>query len=187
MTFDDEAQWIARAKRDPDAFRALYHAYFQRVFAYVAYRVNGAADAEDVTSDIFMQVVKGIGGFHYRGDGAFAAWLFRIAHNCVATYHRRAFVRRTLALDDVPEIASPYATPEGALADKDCFIRLHTAIRRLSPRRQEIITLRYFGDLRNQEIAAVLGLDERTVAAHLSRALRDLQAELADEIERQAE
>jgi DNA-directed RNA polymerase specialized sigma24 family protein len=43
-------------------------------------------------------------------------------------------------------------------------------------RRREIVALRYFGGLRNQEIAAVLGLGERTVAAHLSRALRDLHA-----------
>ena len=44
----------------------------------------------------------------------------------------------------------------------------------LSPRRQEIVTLKFFGDLRNTEIAQVLGLDERTVASHLCRGLADL-------------
>jgi RNA polymerase sigma factor (sigma-70 family) len=45
----------------------------------------------------------------------------------------------------------------------------------LSPRRQEIVTLKFFAGLRNREIADVLELDERTVASHLSRGLQDLQ------------
>jgi RNA polymerase sigma factor (sigma-70 family) len=48
-------------------------------------------------------------------------------------------------------------------------------IAKLSPRRRDIVTLRFFGGLRNQEIAAVLKLDERSVASHLSRALEDLR------------
>ncbi len=48
-------------------------------------------------------------------------------------------------------------------------------IETLSPRRQEVITLRFFGELRNQEIAEILSLDERTVASHLCRAIEDLQ------------
>jgi len=52
---------------------------------------------------------------------------------------------------------------------------LHHQLRALTPRRQEIVALRFFGGLRNREIAAVLDLDERTVAAHLARGLADLQ------------
>jgi RNA polymerase sigma factor (sigma-70 family) len=56
-------------------------------------------------------------------------------------------------------------------------------IETLSPRRQEIIRLRFFAGLRNQEIAAVLGLDERTISAHLCRALEDLQAKYSHELD----
>ena len=55
------------------------------------------------------------------------------------------------------------------------FARLRGLMARLSPRRQEIVTLRFFGELPNREIARVLGLDERTVASHLCRALDDLE------------
>ncbi len=60
------------------------------------------------------------------------------------------------------------------------------ALETLTPRRREIILLRFSSGLRNQEIASVLNLDERTVASHLCRALEDLQQqyqqeELADE------
>jgi RNA polymerase sigma-70 factor (ECF subfamily) len=51
-------------------------------------------------------------------------------------------------------------------------------IEELSPRKQEVVLLRYFGGLQNKEIAAVLDLDERTISAHLSRALSELQEKL---------
>jgi RNA polymerase sigma factor (sigma-70 family) len=60
------------------------------------------------------------------------------------------------------------------LIRQERFDILRRMIDTLPPRRQEVITLRFFGGLRNQEIAAMLDLDERTVASHLARALSDL-------------
>ena len=57
---------------------------------------------------------------------------------------------------------------------KEKFKSLQQLISTLSPRRQEIITLKFFGGLRNKEIAQILRLDERTVASHLCRGLEDL-------------
>ena len=62
-----------------------------------------------------------------------------------------------------------------ALAQQEAFEQMRSLIATLSPRRQEVITLKFYAGLRNREIARVLGLDERTVAAHLCRALRDLE------------
>jgi RNA polymerase sigma-70 factor, ECF subfamily len=184
MNPHDDAQLIQRAKHDPEAFRALYHAWLPRVFAYVAYRVAVRADAEDITADVFMQVARSLRQFEHRGEGAFAAWLFRIASNAVVSHARRPH-QRELLLDDLPELSSEQATPERAYLDRERFLRLYRAIQTLSPRRQEIVTLRFFGGLRNIHIAEVLGIDERTVAAHLSRALNDLQNQLAEALERQ--
>lgn len=183
MTNHDDTLLIDRARHDPDAFRSLYQAWVQRVYAYVAYRVPTQADAEDVTAHIFMQVVKTLARFEYRGEGSFAAWLFRIARNTVINHSART-TRAALSLDDISEIAGDDdLLPEQALTRKERFIRLYSVIGKLSPRRQEVVRLRYFAGLRNQEIAQVLGLDERTVAAHLTRALADLQTLLTDEIE----
>jgi DNA-directed RNA polymerase specialized sigma24 family protein len=62
------------------------------------------------------------------------------------------------------------------------FLNLRCLIGTLSPRRQEIITLKFFGGLRNREIALMLALDERTVASHLCRGLEDLHRKLANEV-----
>ena len=173
LTSDEERALIGQMSKNPESFRRLYRHYFPRVFAYVSYRVGAKQEAEDITATIFMKVVQSLGGFEYRGAGSFAAWVFRIAHNEVLR-SRRAH-REILSLEELPDIESAGLLPDEVFARKEQFARLQAALKKLSPRRQEIITLRFFGGLRNQEIALVLALDERTVASHLCRGLYDLK------------
>lgn len=174
-TLEDDCQQIEQAQRDRQAFRPLFQRYHPRVFAYVAYRVGRNQDAEDVVAEIFRRALAGLASFHCEHANSFAGWLFRIAQNEVARFHARQDRRAPLALDDLPLIAGAFADPESDLERRESFARLRSLIGRLSPRRQEIVTLRFFGELPNREIARVLGLDERTVASHLCRALDDLE------------
>lgn len=173
---DQERALIAQIAKNPQAFHPLYEQYFPRVFAYVAYRVDTRQEAEDLTSIIFMKVIQSIEQFDYRGAGSFGLWLFRIAHNAVQHHYRQSYRHGTISLDDLPDLDSGELSPDEALARKEQFLHLRQALQTLAPRRQEIISLRYFGGLRNQEIAQILSLDERTVASHLSRGLDDLKA-----------
>lgn len=170
------------ARHSADAFRELYRHYFPRIYAYVAYRVGHAWEAEDLVSDIFVKVVESINTFEYRGAGSFAAWIFRIAHNHLSHFYSQHADH--LSLDDVPDISSDDLAPDQALIRKEQFIHLHGLLQTLSPRRQEIITLKFFGGLRNQDIAAILGLDERTVASHLCRGIEDLGRLYEQEVRR---
>jgi RNA polymerase sigma-70 factor (ECF subfamily) len=178
---ETERTLVAAARANPDAFRALYRQYFPRVYAYIAYRVGRALDAEDLTADVFVKVVEALPRFEDRGAGSFPAWLFRIAHNAVSQFYRGRPALEPISLDETPDIQAEPPSLDSLLARKEQFLRLRERVAALSPRRAEIIRLKYFGGLRNQEIAAVLGLDERTVAAHLSRALADLGREYAQE------
>lgn len=171
---DEERAILAQLGKKPDAFRVLYRHYFPRVYAYVAYRVPSQQDAEDLTSDIFLKVVEAISGFEHRGGGSFAAWVFRIAHNTVQQFYRGSN-RYDVDLDEIDHLHSAEHLPDEAFLLKERVGVLQRHIRLLTPRRQEIVTLRFFGGLRNQDIAAVLDLDERTVASHLCRALDDLR------------
>lgn len=178
LTGDGERELVQRAKEEPDGIKALYRHYLPRIFGYVVHRVGERNDAEDIVSDVFLTVVDRIHQFEYRGEGSFTAWLFQIASNQVTDFHRKGGIRLTIPLADMPDIAASQLAPDDALERKERFNNLRQLIRTLSPRRQEIVNLRFFGGLRNKEIADVLGLDERTVASHLSRALNDLQRKL---------
>ena len=181
ITPDQERESIRQARADPRAFAPLYDHYFPRVHAYVCYRVYDPHDAEDVIADVFYKAIRHLKRFRWRHDRSFAAWLFRIAHNRVADYGRQR-KRAGLLLetkDNLAELADQAPLPEEALAQQEVFQQMRAAIATLSPRRQEVLTLKFYGGLRNNEIARVLGLEERTVAAHLCRALQDLQRQYA--------
>jgi len=146
-----------------------------RVYAYVACRAEDVQEAEDVVSETFLRVVKNLHRFRYRGDGSFAAWLFRIAHNLVEDQHRARRRRvRHVPLEAAGEIADGAPLPGEDLARQEQFVELRALVGTLPPQRQKVILLRFFGGLRNREIAKILGLDERTVASHLNRGIEDL-------------
>lgn len=180
-----ERSLISRAGHHPGAFRELYQHYFPRIYAYAAYRVGRQQDAEDLVADIFLRAMEELDRFEYRGAGSFAAWLFRIARNHVADFHRRSRrAEEPVPLEELPNLQADALLPGDVVLQKEKFAHLRRLIGTLSPRRQEVITLRFFGGLRNKEIAEILDLDERTVASHLCRGLEDLHRKYAEEFVR---
>jgi RNA polymerase sigma-70 factor (ECF subfamily) len=181
MTPDQERECIQQARTDPRAFAPIYDHYFPHVYAYVCHRVYDRQDAEDIIADVFFRAIQNLKRFKWRSSHSFAAWLFRIAHNLVMDYFRqRRRAGPSLESDDSQvEVVDQAPLPEDALAQQEVFQQMRALIATLSPRRQEVITLRFYGGLRNCEIARVLGLRERTVAAHLCRALQDLERKYA--------
>lgn len=158
---------------DPDHFQELYRTYFPRVYAYVAYRLGRTQDAEDVVSEVFFKVVRHMGEFAGQGEGAFAAWLFQIARNAIADFYRRngKVIEAWDALDHLHDNATP---PEGLVVQSEDEQLMRHLIGTLSPRRQQVILLKFFAGLRNHEIAVILNLDARSVASHLYRGLEEL-------------
>src|SRR5207249_2390824 len=137
---------------------------------------GSAQETEDLLADTFMKAVRHIksGSFVWQCEDSFAAWLFRIARTAVIDYFRVHGQEESVPLDGLPDLVDGELLPEDALLRKEQLARMRYLIGTLSPRRQEVLTLRFFGELQNWEIAKVLGLDERTVASHLCRGLEDL-------------
>lgn len=180
--------YIQQAQTDPRAFVHLYDHYFPRIHAYVRYRVRGRQDAEDIIAEVFLKAMRGLNNFKWSHENSFAAWLFRIAHNLIVDYYQRqeqveiVEIARYLEATTLDNGSNGAATltscalrPEEALTQQETFQQMQSLIESLSPRRREVITLRFFGGLRNKEIADILDLDERTIASHLSRGLRVLR------------
>lgn len=175
----DEQRLVEAAQQDPQAFRLVFRHFHPRVYAYIASRTERADDAEDITAEVFLRVVEGLGKFQNRGAGSFAGWLFTIAYHEVVRHTERRGRSKAVSLDTLPDLPSDDQTPEDSAQQTDRVRWVQTALTALTPRQQEMVTLRYYGGLRNKEIASVLGLDERTVAATLSRALEQLRAHLS--------
>jgi len=95
----DEADLIERACREPDAFAALYRRYLARVYRYLYLRLSSQDDAEDLTSQIFIEALAGLRQNRYKENGCFPAWLFTIVRHRLVDFQRQ---RVSVPLDEHP-------------------------------------------------------------------------------------
>ena len=171
---DEDASLAARAgKGEPAAFGALYDRYVDAVYRYVFYRVPNDADAEDLTSEVFMRAMRAIP--RYEPRQAFLAWLYRIARNAVIDRARRA--RTQVSFEDA--LAHPNADkvvePDAALLALSDSRVVREAMAHLTPLQQEVIVLRYMEGFSTAEIAVLVGKREGTVRGIQFRALAALR------------
>ncbi|MFO7537264.1 MAG: sigma-70 family RNA polymerase sigma factor [Chloroflexota bacterium] len=174
---EDEIELIERAKKDQEAFGQLYERYADRIHNYIYYRTSNQADAEDLTARVFMRAMKHMPNFEYQGV-PFSAWLYRIAHNLVANYHRDRSRRKIVALED---IIPWYADDEGPefvaqlMEDKE---HLLAAMRRLPADRQELLFLKFVERLTNAEIGDIMGRTEGAIKSLYHRTLLSLREDM---------
>jgi len=173
---ESDMQLVLQAQQDKEAFGLLYDKYAVRIFSYVGHRLPIKADAEDVTTVIWMKALQNLHRFSPNHEYSFVAWLFRIAHTSVIDFCRKKAVHpETVSLDDVIPLADEQLSPNDALAHKEQFLHLYRAIEQLPPQQSEVVRLRYVSGLANKEIAKILSISEKTVASNLYRGMTKLK------------
>jgi RNA polymerase sigma-70 factor (ECF subfamily) len=174
---DDQVLSLA-AQGDLEAFGVLYERYVDRIYNYIYYRTGNHEDAEDLTSRVFFRALKHIGNYTDRGL-PISAWLYRIAHNLVANWHRDKSRRHEVSLDRISFGGGDGEHPELALIkneDKDHLLQI---IRKLPPERQELLVLKFVINLSNAEIGQIMGRTEGAIKSLYHRTLVGLRDELA--------
>jgi RNA polymerase sigma-70 factor (ECF subfamily) len=177
---DDEI--LARASQgDLDAFGNLYERYVQMIYSYVYYRTGNTYDAEDLTEKVFHRALRHIGNYHNRGL-PFSAWLYRIAHNLVANWHRDNSRRKEIPLDEGIFSYFQGEHPESELLRSEELERLYKAIRYLPSDRQQLLILKFVEHLSNAEIAQIMGRTEGAVKSLYHRTLLAMREELDERL-----
>jgi RNA polymerase sigma-70 factor, ECF subfamily len=173
---DDDA--IARAvDGDPEGFSVLYERYVTRIYNYIYYRTGKAAEAEDLTARVFHRALGRIQVYQNKGV-PFSAWLYRIAHNLVANWHRDNSRRHEVPLDDHLNLVQRADHPEQALVLNQEMESLLVVIRKLSPERQQLVILKFVEHLSNAEIAIIMGRSEGAIKSLYHRTLLALRDEI---------
>ena len=173
-----DAALVKRAKRDPDAFGALYERYIDRIFNYIYYRTGSEQDAEDLTARTFYQALANIRRYNERGL-PFSAWLYRIAHNLTANWHRDRGRKPQVSLDDVWAHLGRLQESPQALSERNSEMEaLRAIVLQLPPDRQSLLILKFGEEKSNLEIGRVLGKSEGAIKSLFHRTLNDLRAEM---------
>ena len=154
------------------AFEDLYRDFVNRVYGYVRAQVGSAADAEDVTSQVFIKAYEAYDRFEPAGATP-AAWLFRIARNA-ALDHLRAHGRRERLVRVVGHQPAEAVDPAEVAEERIEHAALVALLSELGERQREIIALRHSG-LSFAEVGEVAGSSEDAAKMAYHRALRALR------------
>ena len=170
----DESGLVERAKTDPEAFGILYERYVNKVYSYIYYRVGNHHDAEDLTARTFHRALDHIDHYVQRG-APFSAWLYRIAHNLVANWHRDHSRRKVVSLEDVNLSPPLREGPQHQAEQKEEENELLAAVRRLPADRQQLLILKFVEEMSNTQIGLVMGRSEGAIKSLYHRTLLSLR------------
>jgi len=173
---NDEKALIDAAKADPAAFDKLYEQYVERIFNYIYYRTGNVKDAEDLTGRVFFKALDNIQGYKHMGL-PFSAWLYRIAHNLVANYHRDRAKKKEISLEILPskELHHRGIQPEARASRNQEVDELLAMIHDLAPNRQELLILKFVDQLSNKEIGKIMRKSEGAIKSLYHRTLIELR------------
>lgn len=168
---------VARCVHDPVAFAELYDHYFPYIYKYFLYRVGNTHETEDLTSRVFERVVAKIRG--YREDKApFKNWIFSIAHNTLVDHIRLKKRNKCVPVEMMGQIACAGDSLADAMIRGEELVILLNAIKNLSERERELISLKFATGLTNVAISEITGLTKSNVATIIYRAVKKLRSEL---------
>lgn len=176
---NEEKALIDEAKKDPAAFGELYRQYVERIYNYIYYRTGSAKDAEDLTGKVFFKAMSHIKGYKHMGL-PFSAWLYRIAHNLVANYHRDRSRNQEISLENIPGqvLSQSEQHPESKVVHSQEVDNLLANIRDLAPNRQELLILKFVDQLSNAEIGQIMRKSEGAIKSLYHRTLLELREKM---------
>ncbi|MGH2755704.1 MAG: RNA polymerase sigma factor [Actinomycetota bacterium] len=162
-----------RAGGDIEAFGELYRRHVCAVFRFVRSKTGNEKTAEDLTAQVFFKALRSADTFS--GTGTYESWIFRIARNCVATWHRTR--ERDMAIHELPDPVDPAPTPASRLIDQEARGVVWNAVAKLPVRQREAVVLRYVQECSIDEIAASTDRSPGAVRVLLHRARQRLRKE----------
>ncbi len=193
MTKSEEIEIVNKAKEDISELTPLIEKYYDPIYRYIFFRVSDKTTTEDLTADVFRNVVKSLDSFKDKGYG-FSAWVYRIAHNRVLNYYRSSSKNKSFSLEGSERVFASDDDIEQSLLDKEevnaqkrIEKRVLDLIDELDEMDKLVITLKYFENKDAQYIADAINTTPGNARVRLHRALKKLKSLYEDRYEEELE
>lgn len=170
---DQEQQTAVLGARE---FEDIYEVYYKRVYNYISFRINNHQDTEDLVSQVFERVIDKYDTYDNKRS-PLEAWLIGIARNTVTDYFRSRQKGFDLAANLLSLFVPGSRQPEEVMVANEDHAQLIRMLSKLSEKERNIVALKFAAELKNTDIAEMMGLSESNVGVMLFRSLKKLRKE----------
>ncbi|MET3978886.1 RNA polymerase sigma factor (sigma-70 family) [Mucilaginibacter sp. UYP25] len=157
-----------------EAFNLLLKKYQQKIYWHVRRMVINHDDADDIVQDVFIKIWKNLPGF--RNDAQLYTWMYRIATNECITFLNKKKAKNNISLDDVDyELADTLSSSDQFTGDQ-IQRKLQEAILTLPDKQRLVFNMKYFDDMKYEEMSDVLGTSVGALKASYHLAVKKIEA-----------
>lgn len=165
---------FAQENTREEAFRLLLNKYQQKIYWHIRRMVIDHDDTDDLVQDVFIKVWKSLSNF--RSDSQLFTWLYRIATNESVTFLNRKKLRNTVSLDESDGKDLIETLAESPYFDGDkAQMKLQKALLTLPEKQRLVFNMKYFDDLKYEEISEILGTSVGALKASFHIAVKKIE------------
>jgi RNA polymerase sigma factor (sigma-70 family) len=166
-------------KTRQEAFGLLLNKYQQKIYWHIRRMVISHDDTDDLVQDVFVKVWKNLGNF--RNDSQLYTWIYRIASNESITFLNKQKRQNNTPIDEVsPEIVERLVEPS-YFNGTEIQLKLQQAILTLPEKQRLIFNMKYFDEMKYEEISEVLGTSVGALKASFHIAVKKIEAFMLNE------
>jgi RNA polymerase sigma factor (sigma-70 family) len=167
--FEDE-------KTRNESFSMLLEKYQQKVYWHIRRMVLNHDDADDLVQDVFIKVWKNL--INFRQDSQLYTWIYRIATNECITFLKKKRQKNNVPIDDLTEQLSQNLNEENYFSGDAIQKKLQEALLTLPEKQKLVFNMKYFDDLKFQEISDILGTSVGALKASYHLAVKKIEHHL---------
>lgn len=175
---DEEIKRLCQEDSFEQAFRGIVESYAERLYWHVRRFLCSHDDTNDLLQDIFIKIWTALPNF--RGDSGVYTWIYRIATNMVLNHLRKNRLNAALELDSSAEAMTSKIEEDPYFNGNELQRELHKAIQRLPQKQRLVFCMRYFDEMKYEEIAEITGTSEGALKASYHHAYTKIKNELED-------
>ena len=173
----DDAEILSKfqdEKTRNTAFNLLLKKYQQKIYWHIRRMVIDHDDADDIAQDVFVKVWKNLPGF--RADAQLYTWMYRIATNECITFLNKKKAKNNVSLDDVDSTLGDTLAASSYFDGDKAQRKLQEAILTLPDKQRLVFNMKYYEDMKYEEISDVVGTSVGALKASFHLAVKKIEA-----------
>jgi RNA polymerase sigma factor (sigma-70 family) len=169
-------QLIKDGNTREEGFLLLVNKFQQKLYWHIRRLVVSHDDTDDVLQNTFIKVWKGLNSF--REDSQLYTWLYRIATNEALTHLKKKKRNKTISLDIAGIEVNPSTDNQLGYGGDEISSKLHKAVLMLPPKQQLVFNMKYFDELKYEEISSILGTTVGALKASYHLAVKKIENQI---------